>query len=141
MVAEHVRRYIESDGREGFRWEGAPCLILTTRGRKSGELYRTALIFGRSGDDYIVVASRGGSDRHPAWYLNLQQQSDVYVQVKDRKFEARARTAEQDEKPALWAVMTDIWPDYDDYQARTEREIPVVILQPWKAGEVVKKPI
>ena len=113
--AEHVERYLATDGREGHDWRrGAPVLLLTTTGRRSGEARTTPLIYQPHGDAYAVVASKGGSDRPPAWYRNL---------------EARARTATPDEKPELWAKMTSVWPDYDDYQRRTEREIPVVVLE------------
>lgn len=126
---EHVRRYVETDGREGHEWNGAPTLILTTTGRRSGQQHSSALIYGQHGDDYLIVASRGGSDHPPAWYLNLQADPEVQVQVLADKFAARARTATQDEKPALWRQMTAIWPDYDNYQRRTERSIPVVVLE------------
>ena len=126
---EHVSRYVETDGREGYWWNGVPTLILTTTGRKSGRRTSTPLIFGQHGDDYLVVASRGGADQPPAWYLNLQANPEVEVQVLGDKFPARARTATADEKPALWRQMTGIWPDYDNYQRKTERSIPVVILE------------
>jgi deazaflavin-dependent oxidoreductase (nitroreductase family) len=126
---EHVRRYVETDGREGHEWNGAPILILTTTGRRSGQRRSTPLIYGRHGDDYLVVASKGGAHHPPAWYLNLQAHPEVGVQVLADKFTARARTATPEEKPALWREMTGIWPQYDNYQRRTERSIPVVILE------------
>lgn len=126
---EHVRRYVETDGREGHEWNGAPTLILTTTGRRSGQRHNTPLIYGRHGDDYLVVASRGGADQPPTWYLNLQANPEVGVQVLADKFTARARTATPEEKPPLWREMTRLWPDYDNYQRRTERIIPVVILE------------
>ena len=126
---EHVDRYVETDGEEGYVWRnGAPILILTTTGRKSGEPRTNALIFGQHGDNYLVVASKGGSPKPPSWYVNLQANPEVRVQVKGDRFSARARTADTDEKPELWKIMTGVWPDYDVYQQRTEREIPVVIL-------------
>jgi deazaflavin-dependent oxidoreductase (nitroreductase family) len=126
---EHVRRYVETGGREGHDWNGAPVLILTTTGRRSGRRYSTPLIYGQHGDDYLVVASKGGADDPPDWYLNLQASPEVEVQVREEKFSARARTAAADEKPGLWRQMTGIWPDYDNYQRKTEREIPVVVLE------------
>jgi deazaflavin-dependent oxidoreductase (nitroreductase family) len=126
---EHVRRYVETDGREGHDWNGTPVLILTTTGRRSGQRRSTPLIYGRHGDDYLVVASKGGADDPPAWYLNLQADPEVGVQVLADKFTARARAATSEEKPALWRQMTGIWPDYDNYQRKTERSIPVVILE------------
>ena len=126
---EHVDRYVATNGAEGYEWRnGAPILILTTKGRKSGEERTNALIFGRHGDDYLVVGSKGGSPAPPAWYLNLVADPAVHVQVKGDRFAAHARTATAEEKPELWKIMTAVWPDYDSYQQRTEREIPVVIL-------------
>jgi deazaflavin-dependent oxidoreductase (nitroreductase family) len=125
----HVDRYVETDGAEGFDWRnGAPILILTTTGRKTGEERSNALIFGRHGDDLLVVGSKGGAPAPPKWYLNLQANPDVHVQVKGDRFAARARTATPEEKPELWRIMTSVWPDYDTYQTKTTREIPVVIL-------------
>jgi deazaflavin-dependent oxidoreductase (nitroreductase family) len=129
-VAQHVRRYVETGGRQGHRWNGVDTLLLTTRGRKSGKLRRTALIYGRDGDRYLVVASRGGAKKHPAWYLNLSETPEVEVQVGADTFRARALTATAREKPRLWRLMASIWPEYDGYQARTQRDIPVVILEP-----------
>jgi deazaflavin-dependent oxidoreductase (nitroreductase family) len=127
---EHVDRYIATDGDEGHDWvRGAPALILTTVGRRSGDPRSTPLIYGRRAKDYLVVASKGGAPAPPAWYLNLQADPEVTVQVKGDRFPARARTATPDEKPALWEIMTSIWPDYDGYQRKTEREIPVIILE------------
>jgi deazaflavin-dependent oxidoreductase (nitroreductase family) len=126
---EHVSRYVETDGREGHDWNGVQTLILTTTGRKSGRKISTPLIYGEHGGDYLVVASKGGADQPPAWYLNLQADPEVEVRVLADKFAARARTATADEKPALWRQMAQIWPDYDNYQRKTERSIPVVILE------------
>lgn len=128
-VADHIRRYTETDGEDGHLWRGVPALLLTTRGRRSGKLRRTALIYGRDGDRYLVVASRGGAPQHPLWYQNLVADPNVQVQVGPDKFPARARTAQPDEKGRLWPLMTAIWPAYDEYQTKTERQIPVVILE------------
>jgi deazaflavin-dependent oxidoreductase (nitroreductase family) len=126
---EHVDRYVATDGEEGYVWRNdAPILILTTTGRKSGEERTNALIFGRHGDDYLVVGSKGGAPAPPSWYLNLVADPEVHVQVKGDRFAAHARTATTEEKPELWKTMTAIWPDYDGYQQRTDREIPVVVL-------------
>lgn len=132
-VAQHIRGYVDSDGKKGHRWRGVNTLLLTTRGRKSGKLRRTGLIYGRDGGSYIIVASKGGADKHPEWYLNLVVNPEVEVQVGGDKFRARARTASAEEKPALWRLMTSIWPDYDRYQEKTKREIPVVVLEPLTA--------
>jgi deazaflavin-dependent oxidoreductase (nitroreductase family) len=128
-VHRHVRRYVETEGRSGHRWHGVQTLLLTTRGRKTGKLRRTALIYGRDGDRYLVVASKGGAAAHPLWYRNLTADPQVQVQVGAERFTARARTASPEEKPRLWRLMAEIWPDYDRYQQRTSREIPVVVLE------------
>jgi deazaflavin-dependent oxidoreductase (nitroreductase family) len=128
-VNRHIRSYVESGGKRGHRWQGADTLLLITRGRKSGELRRTALIYGRDGDRFVVVGSNGGSSTHPAWYLNLVADPDVTVQVGEEVLEARARDATPDERPRLWELMTGIWPDYDNYQRRTDRQIPVVVIE------------
>jgi deazaflavin-dependent oxidoreductase (nitroreductase family) len=129
-VADHIRLYVESDGEQGHHWNGVPTLLLTTRGRRTGKLRRTALIYGRDGDSYLVVASKGGAPEHPNWYLNLLADPRVEVQVGAEKLTARARIATPDEKPARWRTMASIWPDYDNYQTKTDREIPVVVLDP-----------
>jgi deazaflavin-dependent oxidoreductase (nitroreductase family) len=129
-VGRHVRRYVDSRGRIGHRRWGAEILLLTTRGRKTGKLRRTALIYGRDGESYVVVGSNGGARANPAWYLNLLEHPDVTVQVVDHVFAARARPAAADERPRLWRIMTEIWPTYDTYQAKVKREIPVVVLHP-----------
>jgi deazaflavin-dependent oxidoreductase (nitroreductase family) len=127
---EHVKRYIETDGEDGHDWRnGAPVLLLTTTGRRSGEQRIAPLIYGRHGDDYLVVASKGGAPQPPAWYRNLEADPHVEVQVKADKFEAVARTATPGEKGELWEAMTEIWPDYDSYQRKTDRPIPVVVLE------------
>jgi deazaflavin-dependent oxidoreductase (nitroreductase family) len=129
--ADHVRRYLETDGREGHEWRpGVPTLLLTTRGSRSGTARRTGLIYGRDGDRYVVVASNGGDTAHPYWFRNLVADPAVRVQVWGDRFDARARVASAEDRARLWPLMAAIWPAYDDYQARTDREIPVVVLQP-----------
>jgi deazaflavin-dependent oxidoreductase (nitroreductase family) len=128
-VAEHVQRYIETNGEDGYWWRGAPTLILTTLGRRSGKPRRLALIFGQDGDRYVVVASKGGADTHPEWYLNLLDNPEVLVQVKDDRFHAKAGTATPEEHERLWPKMVKIWPDYQKYQVKTNRQIPLVILE------------
>jgi deazaflavin-dependent oxidoreductase (nitroreductase family) len=125
----HARRYIETGGQDGHIWEGVTTLLLTTKGRRSGEPRTTPLIYGKDGDRYLVVASRGGAPAHPDWYENLVAQPEVQVQVMADRFKARARTSTAAEKPALWKKMTSIWPAYDEYQKRTTREIPLVIIE------------
>jgi deazaflavin-dependent oxidoreductase (nitroreductase family) len=126
---EHVKRYRETDGAEGHEWQGTNVLILTTTGRRSGQARSTPLIYGRDGDNYVVVASKGGADEHPGWYLNLQDNPQVEVQILGDRFPAQARIATSEEKPRLWQVAVERWPAYADYQRRTEREIPVVVLE------------
>jgi deazaflavin-dependent oxidoreductase (nitroreductase family) len=126
---EHVERYEATDGDEGHDWNDTVTLILGTRGRKSGEWRKTPLIYQEHDGDYLVVASQGGRPLHPAWYLNLSEDPEVEVQVRGDKFKARARTATPEEKPELWKEMTATWPAYDEYQQKTEREIPVVVLE------------
>jgi deazaflavin-dependent oxidoreductase (nitroreductase family) len=126
---EHVRRYRETGGEEGYSWNGVKTLILTTTGRRSGAPHSRALIFGQDGDRYLVVASKGGAPHHPDWYLNLRDDPEVQVQVKADRFRARARTAQGAERERLWRLMAGIWPAYDQYQRKTDRLIPVVILE------------
>ena len=128
-VAEHIKKYVETDGRQGHEWRGINTLLLTTRGRKSGKLRRTALIYGQHGDSYMIVASNGGSAGHPSWYLNLVSEPEVHVQVGAEKFTGRARTASPDEKPEMWQQMASIFPNYDVYQRKTSREIPLVVIE------------
>jgi deazaflavin-dependent oxidoreductase (nitroreductase family) len=126
---EHVRRYQETDGEVGYIWNGVPTLLLTTTGRTSGNPTTTPLIFGRDGDDYVIVASQGGAPEHPGWYRNLVKTPEVELQVKDERFSGRARTAGPDERARLWRQMAEIWPAYDEYVTRTDREIPVVVVE------------
>ena len=128
-VLEHLERYLSTDGEDGHIWRGTPTLLLTTIGRRSGREITTPLIYGEHDGRWIVVASRGGAPDHPLWYYNLSADPTVRVQVAADRFAATARTAGPDEKPALWRLMAGIYPPYDEYQARTEREIPVVILE------------
>jgi deazaflavin-dependent oxidoreductase (nitroreductase family) len=128
---EHIRRYQETAGEVGYQWNGVPTLLLTSTGRRSGLLRTHALIFGRDGEDYLVVASMGGAPRHPQWYLNLVAAPEAEIQVRAERLPVTARTARSPEERArLWKIMAGIWPNYDAYQARTDREIPVVVLSP-----------
>jgi deazaflavin-dependent oxidoreductase (nitroreductase family) len=128
--AEHVERYLATDGEEGFHWRnGTSILVLFTKGRKSGQERAHALIFREHGDAYLVVASKGGADTPPAWFVNLAADPNVEVQIKGERFRASARVATPAEKPEVWAKMVEVWPDYDAYQQRTSREIPVVVLE------------
>jgi deazaflavin-dependent oxidoreductase (nitroreductase family) len=128
-VAEHTRRYVASNGADGHLWNGVHTLVLTTRGRRSGRLRRNALIYGTDGDAFVVVASYGGAPANPAWYSNLAADPDVTVQVGADDFRAVARTATAQEKERLWPAMVNIWPDFDNYRQKTDRDIPVVVLE------------
>jgi len=132
-VGDHIRDYVESGGEKGHEWrDGVRTLLLTVKGRKSGVWRRTALIYGRDGENYVVVASKGGAEKHPLWYLNLRDNPDAEVQVGPDKVTVRARTAEGEERDRLWQTMASIWPDYNNYQKKTDRQIPVVVLEPVK---------
>jgi proline iminopeptidase len=137
-MLEHANRYLSSGGTDGHMYKvtvpqhgelTVPALLLTTTGRKSGESRELPLIYGVSGDDYLIVASKGGADAPPAWYLNLKDNPEVEVQVWGDRFTARARDATAEEKPEMWKTMTAEWPAYDDYQKKTDRQIPVVVLE------------
>jgi proline iminopeptidase len=127
---EHVRRYQETNGEEGHDWrEGSTVLLLTTKGRKTGNESTTPLIYGMDGGNPVIVASKGGTPENPGWYMNLVKNPEVGVQIRGDKFQAQARTAEPDERERLWKTMTAIWPHYDEYQEQTDRVIPVVVLE------------
>ena len=127
---EHVRRYQETDGEEGYIWrEGSTILLLTTTGRNTGNESTTPLIFGLDGDNPVIVASKGGAPKHPGWYRNLAKSPEVGVQIKGERFRARARDARGEERERLWRAMNEIWPHYDEYQAKTDRPIPVIVLE------------
>jgi proline iminopeptidase len=128
---EHVRRYRETDGEVGHIWRnGSKILLLTTKGRTTGEPRTTPLIYEDSGDgDYVIVASKGGAPKDPGWYRNLAKDPHVEVQVKGDVFPANARTASGEERERLWKLAALQWPGYDDYAKKTDREIPVVVLE------------
>jgi deazaflavin-dependent oxidoreductase (nitroreductase family) len=125
----HVRAYQETNGEQGYAWRGTTILLLTTTGRSSGEQRTTPLIFRADGDRWIVVASKGGAPDHPDWYKNLSASPAATIQVKAERTPVRARAAEGEERVRLWDLMTEVWPAYDEYQRRTDREIPVVVLE------------
>lgn len=127
---DHIRAYRDTGGEVGYLWNGVPTLLLTTTGRRTGQERTSALIFARDGDDYLIVASKGGMPSHPLWYLNLQANPQAKIQVQRDVLAVSARTASADEKPGLWKVVTGVWPNYDVYQSRTDRDIPVVVLTP-----------
>lgn len=129
-VAKQIEQYLATGGREPVFRGGAPLVLLTTKGRKSGEWRRTCLIGAEDDGRYLIVASLGGAPRHPVWYLNLQANPEVRLRVGDKDITAIARTATPEEKPPLWDKMVGLYRDYADYQTKTDRDIPVVILEP-----------
>jgi deazaflavin-dependent oxidoreductase (nitroreductase family) len=134
----HRDLYLRTNGAEGhladFSAAGGssdtPCLILKTTGRKSGEAKMLPLIYGKDGGNFVIVASKGGAPKHPAWYLNLAANPEVEFQVADKKYRGAAKPAQGAERERLFAMMADVYPPYIAYKARTEREIPVVVLEP-----------
>lgn len=126
---EHVRIYRETNGETGYLWNGVPILLFTSKGRKSGQPRTNAIIYTPVGDKYVIIASKGGSPTHPAWYLNILEDPNLEVQIKGDVFQATARTAESPEREQLWAEAVKAWPNYDVYQSRTERKIPVVVIE------------
>lgn len=138
-MIDHSNRYLSSGGTDGHMYTinmpgrpalTVPSLMLTTVGRKSGEKFVFPLFYGKVGDSYLVIASKGGAPQHPIWYLNLVANPEVEVQVGMSKLKARARTASGAERAELWQKALEFWPPYADYQKKTEREIPVVMLDP-----------
>lgn len=136
LGAEHVARYRETNGEVGYDWNGVTTLLLTTTGRKSGEARTNALIFGRDGDDYLVVASRGGAPKHPDWFFNITADPAAEIQVKAERIPVTAlAVTEGPERDRLWKIVTGYWPNYNTYQERTDRVIPVVVLRPTRGGD------
>jgi deazaflavin-dependent oxidoreductase (nitroreductase family) len=138
-MQEHAKRYLASGGTEGHLYKvtppgrselTVPSLLLTTTGRKSGEKYIFPLFYGQDGNSYIIVASKGGAPEHPGWYRNILANPELDVQVGTKKLKVRARTASGEERARLWQKALEFWPPYADYQQKTQREIPVVVLDP-----------
>jgi deazaflavin-dependent oxidoreductase (nitroreductase family) len=126
--AEHVRVYRETAGDRGYHWRGTTILLLTTEGRRTGEFRTTPLIHRTDGDRWVVVASKGGAPTNPGWFENLQANPEATIEVKDEKVAVRSSVAEGEERTRLWSLMAEDWPAYDEYQTKTERQIPVVVL-------------
>lgn len=134
-VREHIESYVKTDGAEGHDWNGVPCMLLTTQGRKTGSWNRSALIYGTDSTDLVLIASKGGAPSHPLWFENLVQNPQVWVQVAADKYWATAHVidpaADADKRTSLWKSMAAIWPGYDEYQTKADevgRVIPVVVL-------------
>ena len=136
-MADHMRRYLDSNGADGHLWDSAPVggpgllptLLLTTMGRRSGEKQTLPLLYGKTPSGYVIIASKGGHPQHPGWFLNLQANPEVGLMVASDRFNARARLATTDERPVLWAQMAAMYPPFVEYQTKTSREIPVVVLE------------
>ena len=126
---EHVRQYEATGGKVGHDWNGTSVLVLRTKGRKTGQVRKFPLIYGRDGDDWVIVASKGGAPQNPGWYENLVAHPDVEIQVRDQVIPVTARTGTAADKKRVWPTMTKEWPDYDKYQSGTPRDIPVVLLR------------
>jgi deazaflavin-dependent oxidoreductase (nitroreductase family) len=138
-MLDHANRYLSSGGTDGHMYHmtqpGRPemvvqSLLLTTTGRKSGEKYVFPLFYGQAGDSYFVIASKGGAPQHPGWYRNILANPEVEIQVGTKNIRARARTAAGEERERLWRKGLEVWPPFADYQRKTERQIPVVVLDP-----------
>lgn len=138
-MVDHANRYMSSGGTDGHMYKVTPpgysemivpALLLTTTGRKSGDKYIFPLFYGEDNGKYFVVASKGGAPEHPGWYRNMQANPEVEVQVGTKKLHARARTVSGEERARLWDKALKFWPPYADYQRKTQREIPVVVLEP-----------
>jgi proline iminopeptidase len=138
-MVEHANRYISSGGTDGHLYRitlpgrpemAVPSLLLTTTGRKSGERLIVPLFYGKAGGSFFVVASKGGAPEHPGWYKNMLASPEVEIQVGTERMRARARTAAGEERARLWEQALEFWPPYEDYRKKTEREIPVVVLDP-----------
>ena len=131
---EHVQRYVETDGEEGHEWQaGTSVLILTTTGRRSGEPRSTPLIYGRDGDRYLVVASKGGDPKAPGWYHNLKANPKIEINVGPKRFAVTAKPVLPDDPDyaRLWQIVNKNNANrYEAYQKRTSRPIPVVVLTP-----------
>ncbi|MEU9251904.1 nitroreductase family deazaflavin-dependent oxidoreductase [Streptomyces sp. NPDC048270] len=131
---DHVKQYVGSNGAEGHYWNGTQTLLLTTVGRVSGSPVRTPLIYGEDNGRYLLVASKGGDPAHPLWYRNLTENPEVRIQVGAEIMQGRARTATSEERAAYWPLMVKHWPSYDEYQTKTSREIPIVVIEPVDAA-------
>jgi deazaflavin-dependent oxidoreductase (nitroreductase family) len=130
VAAKQVELYERTGGAEGHEIAGYPVMILTTRGRKSGKVRKAPLIKVHDGDTYVAIASFGGAPKHPVWYLNLVADPHVMVQDGPEARDYVARVAEGEEKARWWKRAAEVYPPYDEYQTRTERQIPVVVLEP-----------
>ncbi len=130
----HSGVYRATGGKLFGRMGNSPILLLNTTGRKSGKRRTSPLLYVMDGEDFVIIASKGGAPTHPAWYLNLKADPDASVEVGDREVRVRAEEADPEEKVRLWQKMVEMYPTYDDYQRKTKREIPLLILHPVEGG-------
>ena len=130
----HSGVYRATGGKLFGRMGKSPILLLNTTGRKSGKRRTSPLLYVMDGEDFVIIASKGGAPTHPAWYLNLKADPDASVEVGDREVRVRAEEADPEEKLRLWQKMVEMYPTYDDYQRKTKREIPLLILHPVEGG-------
>ncbi|MGH8972651.1 MAG: nitroreductase family deazaflavin-dependent oxidoreductase [Acidimicrobiia bacterium] len=134
VTRTHIALYRSTGGKLGGRFRGSPALLLTTTGRRSGKPRTNPLLYIDDGSRKIVVASSGGADKHPAWYQNLVAHPEVTVQAGPAVQRMRAEVADPEERARLWPPLVAMYPTYDDYQAKTERQLPVVVLTPASRG-------
>jgi deazaflavin-dependent oxidoreductase (nitroreductase family) len=125
-----IDEFRQTGGKVSGMFEGAPMILVTHTGAKSGKTYTTPLVYTRDGDDYVIIASKGGAPEHPQWFRNLVANPDVTIEVGNDRFAARARVTEGDERARLFRAQADLMPNFDDYAKATTREIPVVVLEP-----------
>jgi deazaflavin-dependent oxidoreductase (nitroreductase family) len=128
-VAEQARRYEESGGTEGTDMNGSPCLLLDYQGRLSGAWRRTVLIYARDGDDYLIVASNGGAPENPRWFMSLMEHPEVHVRVLGERFTVRAEVLPPQDKARVWPRLLEVYAPYEEYQQKTDRDLPVVRLR------------
>ena len=130
----HAGVYRATGGKLFGRMGKSPILLLNTVGRKTGRKRTTPLLYVMDGEDFVIIASKGGAATHPAWYLNLRANPDATVEIGDREVQVEAGVADPEEKARLWQKMVQMYPTYDDYQRKTEREIPLLVLRPVERG-------
>ena len=126
----HAGVYRATGGKLFGRMGKSPILLLNTVGRKSGKKRTSPLLYAMDGEDFVIIASKGGASAHPAWYLNLRSNPEATVEIGDREVQVKAEVADPEDKARLWQKMVEMYPTYDDYQRKTEREIPLLVLRP-----------
>ena len=130
----HAGVYRATGGKLFGRMGKSPILLLNTVGRKSGKKRTSPLLYAMDGEDFVIIASKGGASAHPAWYLNLRANPEATVEIGDREVQVEAEVADPEDKTRLWQKMVEMYPAYDTYQEKTEREIPLLVLRPVERG-------